>query len=46
LLELEDQTRWAVRNGLTGRTDMPNYLNHLDMDALQAVAPAAVTVIH
>jgi NitT/TauT family transport system substrate-binding protein len=46
LLELEDETRWAIKNKLTNGTDMPNYLNHLDMGALQAVAPAAVTVIH
>lgn len=46
LLELEDETRWAVRNRLTNRTDMPNYLNYVDLDVLQAVAPAAVTVIH
>ena len=46
LLELEDETRWAVKNRLTGRADMPNYLGHLHLDTLQAVAPAAVTVIH
>jgi len=46
LLQLEDETRWAIKNKLSDRTDMPNYLDHLDMDPLQAVAPAAVTVIH
>lgn len=46
LLGLEDESRWAIKNKLTDRTDMPNYLNYLHWDALQAVAPAAVTVIH
>lgn len=46
LLALEDETRWAIRNKLTGRIDMPNYLNHVYLDGLQAVAPAAVTVVH
>lgn len=46
LLTLEDASRWAIRNKLTGRTDMPNYLNYFYLDALQAVSPGAVTVIH
>lgn len=46
LLALEDQTRWAIKNKLTERTDMPNYLNYVYLDGLQAVAPASVTVIH
>ncbi|HTE14811.1 MAG TPA: ABC transporter substrate-binding protein [Burkholderiales bacterium] len=46
LLALEDETRWAVKNKLTGRIDMPNYLNHVFLDGLEVVAPTAVTVIH
>jgi len=46
LLQLEDESRWAIKNKLTGRTDVPNYLDHFDMAPLQAVAPAAITVIH
>jgi NitT/TauT family transport system substrate-binding protein len=46
LLALEDETRWAINNRLTDRTDMPNYLNYFHLDALRAVTPAAVTVIH
>ena len=46
LLTLEDETRWAIKNKLTSRTDIPNYLHHVYLDALQAVTPAAVTVIH
>src|SRR2546428_1946306 len=46
LLTLEDETRWAIKNQLTDRTDIPNYLDHVYLDALEAVTPAAVTVIH
>jgi len=46
LLTLEDETRWAIKNKLTDRTDLPNYLHHVYLDALEAVTPEAVTVIH
>lgn len=46
LLALEDESRWAIRNKLIDRADMPNYLNHVALDALKAVSPAAVTIIH
>lgn len=46
LLTLEDETRWAIKNKLTARPDMPNYLNHLYLEGLRAVKPESVTVIH
>jgi NitT/TauT family transport system substrate-binding protein len=46
LLTLEDETRWAIKNELTDQTNIPNYLDHVYLDALEAVTPAAVTVIH
>jgi len=46
LLALEDETRWAIKNKLTGRIDMPNYLNHIYLDGLRDVAPSAMTVVH
>jgi NitT/TauT family transport system substrate-binding protein len=46
LLILEDETRWAIKNELTDRTNIPNYLDHFYLDALEAVKPEAVTVIH
>ena len=46
LLTLEDETRWAIKNKLTGRTNIPNYLYHIYLDALHAVTPEAVTIIH
>jgi len=46
VLQLEDESRWAMKNKLSNRSEMPNYLGHIDIDPLQAVAPAAITVIH
>jgi NitT/TauT family transport system substrate-binding protein len=46
LLALEDETRWAIKNELTARTDVPNYLNYVYLDGLRAVKPESVTVIH
>jgi NitT/TauT family transport system substrate-binding protein len=46
LLTLEDETRWAIKNKLTTRADIPNYLHHLYLDGLRAVKPESVTVVH
>ena len=46
LLTLEDETRWAIKNNLTAKADIPNYLNHLYLDGLRAVKPESLTVIH
>ena len=45
LLALEDETRWAVRNGLRPAGAGYNFLDHLYPDPLRAVAPASVTLI-
>ncbi|MEF2266279.1 NrtA/SsuA/CpmA family ABC transporter substrate-binding protein [Janthinobacterium sp. LS2A] len=46
LLALEDEARWAIRNRLAERGTMPNFLDAVYLDGLEAVAPSAVTVIH
>jgi NitT/TauT family transport system substrate-binding protein len=46
LTALEDETRWAIKNHLTSRSDMPNYLDNLYLDAMQSTFPKAITVIH
>lgn len=43
---LEDETRWAIKNKLTAKADIPNYLNYLYLEGLKAVRPESVTVIH
>ena len=44
LLALEDESRWAVKNGLTHRKTLPNYLDYLYLDGLQGVKPEAVMI--
>lgn len=45
LVTLEDETRWAIKNGLTTLQDTPNYLNFIYVDGLLAVKPDAVRII-
>ena len=45
LLSLEDEARWAIKNKLTDKTQIPNYLNFIYPAALEAIKPEAVTII-
>ncbi|MGO9614513.1 MAG: nitrate ABC transporter substrate-binding protein, partial [Dissulfurispiraceae bacterium] len=45
LVDLEDQTRWVLKNNLAKRSDMPNYLDFIYVDGLQAVKPEAVRLV-
>jgi len=45
LTGLEDEARWAIKNNLTSATKVPNYLNFIYLDALEAVRPEVVTII-
>ncbi|MDO8429760.1 MAG: NrtA/SsuA/CpmA family ABC transporter substrate-binding protein [bacterium] len=45
LLNMEAQARWAIKNKLTDKTVVPNYLDYIYMDALEKVKPEAVTII-
>jgi NitT/TauT family transport system substrate-binding protein len=42
LLTLEDETRWAMKNKLTDKTAMPDYLSYIHLDSLKAVKPEAI----
>ncbi len=46
LLAMEGQARWRIKNNLTDKTGVPNYLDYLYLDGLKALKPEAVTVIH
>lgn len=46
LLALEDEARWAIKNKMTTRTAIPNYLDYVYLNGLEAVKPDAVTIIH
>ncbi len=45
LVRLEDQTRWAQKNGFTDSRKTPNYLDFIYFDGLQSVRPEAVRII-
>jgi len=46
LLAMEDQARWKIKNKLTDATEVPNYFDYIYLDALEAINPEAVTIIH
>ncbi len=46
LVSLEDEARWAIEQGFTEKTKVPNYLDFIYYDGLEAVEPYAVTIIH
>ena len=44
VVDLEDQTKWAINSGLTKRQDIPNYLKFIYFDGLRAVRPETVRI--
>ena len=42
---LEDEARWAIKNKLVEVTEIPDYLDFIYLEALEAVKPEAVTII-
>lgn len=46
LLAMEDEARWLIDNRLTDRTQVPNYLDMISFEGLEAVEPESVTIIH
>ncbi|MBB4844448.1 NitT/TauT family transport system substrate-binding protein [Paucibacter oligotrophus] len=46
LITLEDEARWAQAKGYAEPQPQPNFLAHLYLDALLAVEPERVTVVH
>ncbi len=43
---MEAEAQWMIRNNLTPKKEMPNYLDMIDLKPLEAVKPDAVGVIH
>ena len=43
---LEDQARWAIREGFTDKKEIPNYLDFIHIDALNEIKSESVTIIH
>jgi NitT/TauT family transport system substrate-binding protein len=42
VIALEDETRWAIRNGMSDRREVPDFTAHVHAESLRAVAPSAV----
>jgi len=45
LVTLEAEARWAIKNKLTDKTEVPNYLDYIYFDALEKVKPEAVGIM-
>ncbi len=45
-IALEDETRWAMKNRLTDKTVMPNYLDFIHVESLKAIRPEAVKLLN
>ena len=45
IMTLEDEARWAIRSSFTDKTEVPNYLDYIHMDALEEVKPEAISII-
>ena len=45
LVVLEDQARWRIKQGLNHATEVPNYLDYIYLDALEAIKPEAISII-
>ena len=45
VVSLENEAKWAIARKLTDRTEIPNFLDFVYTNALDAVAPQAVTII-
>jgi NitT/TauT family transport system substrate-binding protein len=42
---MEDEARWMIHNGLTKEREVPDFVNYIYADGIQAVKPEAVTFI-
>lgn len=46
LRAMEDEARWALGSGFVDAEQVPNYMDVFHIEALSAVKPTAVTIIH
>ena len=43
---MEDETRWMISNNLTDQTAVPNFINFIYIEGLNAVKPESMNLIH
>ena len=46
LVLMEQEAKWAIRNNLVEKREVPNYLNFFYFQALDKVKPEGVTIVH
>lgn len=46
LLGLEDEAKWVIENKLNSEDQVPSYLDYIYVDALKAVDPILVSLVH
>jgi ABC-type nitrate/sulfonate/bicarbonate transport system substrate-binding protein len=46
LVLMEREAKWAIRNNLVDKKDMPNYLDFFYFEPLEKVKPDAVSIVH
>jgi ABC-type nitrate/sulfonate/bicarbonate transport system substrate-binding protein len=45
VLALEEETRWAIKEGLVGTRNMPDYLDYIYLGALERIRPKTVRIL-
>jgi NitT/TauT family transport system substrate-binding protein len=45
ILAMEDESRWMINNNLTSQKQVPDFLDYIHTDGLEAVKPNAVNII-
>ncbi|MEW6440023.1 MAG: NrtA/SsuA/CpmA family ABC transporter substrate-binding protein [bacterium] len=46
VLNMEDQARWAIRQGLTNRKNVANFLDRIWLEGLRSICPEVVTILY
>jgi NitT/TauT family transport system substrate-binding protein len=42
---MEDEARWMIENNLAAETEVPDFLDYIYADGLEAIRPEAVNII-
>ncbi|MDH3974073.1 MAG: NrtA/SsuA/CpmA family ABC transporter substrate-binding protein [Deltaproteobacteria bacterium] len=46
VVTLEVEARWAINERLTGKKEVPNYLDYIYLDALKEINPQSIKIFH
>ena len=45
IIAMEDEARWILKNNLSDKKEIPNFLNYINIDPLSTVDPDAIQII-